>query len=129
MYSKLRTTTKTGQKLKHYHHISVTKDFKADSAVSEFFLNNCEKTQLCCPFVDFEKIRNAKTLQFYTDSSLNPDLGYGGIFKNHWFVGVWGRDFILKEKPSIGFQELFALVAGIMTWEGLEELKNSPVTG
>ena len=40
----------------------------------------------------------------------------GAIFNNSWIAGLWGRDFILNEKPSIEFLELFALVAAILTW-------------
>ena len=39
----------------------------------------------------------------------------GVIFGKKWIVAKWGRDFILEQKPSIEFLELYALVAAVIT--------------
>ena len=56
-------------------------------------------------------------LNFYTDTSLNVLTGgLGGIYNDNWIAETWGKDFILKNKPSIQYLELFALTAGVITW-------------
>ena len=51
----------------------------------------------------------------------------GAIFGDRWIFGKWGRDFIVKEKPSIEFLELFALVAALITWSHLPQLQNTKI--
>ena len=118
MYDKLKTTNARGQKLKQYHHISLNKSFKQDCAMWEEFLMNARTSQLCRPYIDFEKTRfNTKVLNFYTDASLSATKGgFGGVFENRYIVGKWNQDFIEQQQPSIEFLELYALVAGILTW-------------
>ena len=41
---------------------------------------------------------------------------------------MWGEDFIDKFNPSIEYLELFALVAGVLTWESEEVLVNTRIT-
>ena len=62
----------------------------------------------------------ADQLNFYSDASANGDLGFGAIFKNRWIFGQWEPNFVADVQPSIEFLELYALCAGIITWQ--EEL-------
>ena len=130
MYSKLKTTTNTGKKLQPYHHVNLGNDFKNDCKVWEFFLKNASAKELCRPFVDLAITRtNTEILNFYMDASLNQYTGgLGGVFDNRFIYGTWGREFIINEKPSIEFLELFALVAGILTWSDLDDrLQNTRI--
>ena len=119
MYDKLKTKNSKGQLLKHYHHVNLGKEVLRDCAIWKIFLNNANSVQLCRPFVDIDAISASETLNFYTDSSLNRKLGFGGIFGNRWIVGKWGEQFIIEKEPSIEFLELYALVAGVLTWSKL----------
>ena len=125
LYSKLKTKDSQGNALKQYHHVKLNREFKSDCAVWKFFLEHATVPELCHPFVDFSKDILAKTLNFYTDSSLNPDLGMGGIFDNYWFSQAWGREFILQQKPSITYLELYALVTAVFMWGDEPRLQNS----
>ena len=80
------------------------------------FLKDTWNQALFCPFIDVSSFKYTTELCFYTDASLNPLYGMGGIFSNSWIVGPWGQEFIKKQKPSIEFLELSTLCAGVMTW-------------
>ena len=118
MYDRLKTTTASGIKLKQHHHINLGTGFLRDCLIWKEFLAGSifKPEQLCRPFVDIDTGCNSETLNFYTDSSLNKNLGYGGIFNRRWMIGKWGSSFITEQSPSIQFLELYALVAGIVTW-------------
>ena len=127
MYQKLKVKDKFGRNLKDYHHVNITGDFQDDCRVWKFFLDNITMQQICCPFIDVNAFQSATTLMFYTDTSLNPKLGYGAVFGKRWLYGQWDERFIIEEKPSIEFLELFALCAGILTWSWNRELKNTRI--
>ena len=55
-------------------------------------------------------------MDFYTDSSTSPKLGFGGYFGTSWFAGLWGSDFVCKAKPSIQYLELYAITVAIVLW-------------
>ena len=66
---------------------------------------------------------DATEVGFFTDSSANKDLGFGGVFGSEgWFVGQWKRGYIAKCCPSIEYSELFAVCVGIFIWS--ENLAN-----
>ena len=46
----------------------------------------------------------------------------GAVFDNHIIVRKWNRAFIQREKPSIEYLELYALVAAVVTWS--DKLRN-----
>ena len=127
LYSKLKTTDRFGKELKPYHHVKLSKEFKVDCEMWRFFLNNAGVKELCRPFVDFSISVYARKLNFYTDSSLNPDLGMGGVFNERWFCQAWGRDFVLQQRPSIAYLELYALVTAVMMWGDDYRLSNSRI--
>ena len=79
MYGKLKIVDSKGKHLKQYHHISLGKQFLSDCLVwKQFLCNKNIARQLCRPFIDVELYRDAQTLDFYTDASLNPKFGCGG---------------------------------------------------
>ena len=118
MYDNLKLKNKQGQSLKNHHHVKLSKGFQEDCKVWLMFLQfaSTENVRLCMPFVDLEMFQYADQLEFFTDSSLNKDLGMVAVFRNRWLVGQWGRAFIEEQQPSIEFLELYALVAAILTW-------------
>ena len=68
----------------------------------------------------------SRKLKFYSDASASEILGFGVIFNDQWLYGQWERDYITKFKPSIGYLELYALVAVVLTWG--QEIHDSRVT-
>ena len=128
MYDKLKTKDKNGKPLKDYHHVNLGTDFLRDCEIWRSFLQHSDSQQLCRPFVDIDGMTVSTTLNFYTDSSLNKNFGLGGIFGNRWIIGRWGRQFVERNNPSIEFLELYALVAGIITWSQEKELQNARIT-
>ena len=76
--------------LKQYHHVKIDREFKDDCRMWELFLTNINAVvQL---FIDLSEHVVADRINFYTDSSANGKLGFGGIFQNNWFfwtVGTW----------------------------------------
>ena len=79
LYSHLRSD------LKSYHHIKVTKEMKLDLTVWLEFLRH--PSIYCRSFMDYSKEWSSVEIDFYTDSSKNPNLGFGGKCKKEWMVG------------------------------------------
>ena len=127
MYDKLKLKDKRGNQLKQYHHVNLNDSFITDCQIWKLFLENATATELCRPFVDVNQYADAHTLYFYSDASLHQNLGMGAVYRSNWIAGCWGSRFILQEKPSIEFLELFALVAAILTWGHHSELTNTRV--
>ena len=119
MYQKLTLTTRSGTLLKPFHHIYLKKDFIQDCVMWKQFLNQQEECiSLCRPFVDFTPDNSSTfhTLPFYSDVSLNKNLGMGTIYGNNWLQCMWNPQFIVEESPSIEFLELFTLTMALITW-------------
>ena len=118
MYAKMNATitTKTGQKLCHYHHVQMDKEFKDDCRVWKNFLESPNNISLCHPYIDLQKFETSQMLNFFTDSSANPSMGFGCIFNNHLIFGQWEPGYIERYKPSIEYLELAVLCIGILSW-------------
>ena len=54
-------------------------------------------------------------------------LGFGCILNDRWIFGQWEDQYIERFKPSIEYLELFASVAGVLTWQSSAELVNTRV--
>ena len=67
-------------------------------------------------------------IKFYSDASAAKRLGFGCLLNNSWIQKFWEEDFIEKKKPSIEYLELFALTAGILTWERRSELRDCRIS-
>ena len=124
IYSKFRIANR---KLKHYHHVSLDKEFKFDLEVWRLFLTHHNSTAVCRPMVDLNKIGSAKQLCFYSDVRACEVLRFGVIFNKKWIFGKWEPNFIKENKPSIEFLEMFALVAAILTWGNEPALRNARI--
>ena len=125
MYTKLKLRDRNGNLLKQFHHVSLGKEFLRDCEVWKGFLRAPNPTNLCRPFTDIDKFTYAVTLNFYSDASLNPKYGLGAVFDNRFVIARWNENFIINEKPSIEFLELYALCIGLCTWGNDERLKNT----
>ena len=80
------------RKLKHYHHVSLDREFKQDCYVWLNFpkeANNNRKL-LCRPFIDWTQEFTATELRFYTDATANEYLGFGALYQNNWTFGCLG---------------------------------------
>ena len=68
------------------------------------------------PFLDFHQVLQADQVFFYTDSSRNTELGFGGICNNSWMYGKWPAGFIATCDPSIAYLELYAVTVALVLW-------------
>ena len=119
MYDCLKIKDSRGNMLKNHHHINIPTGFIKDCRVWQTFLTLTEKDScqgLIRPFVDVEAFQYAETLNFFSDASLNPELGMGAVFGDNWIVQKWNKSFILSEKPNIDYLELYALTAAVLMW-------------
>ena len=95
-----------------HHHVKVSAEMRADLTTWLIFLN--EPTVYCRPFVDYSEILYASDIQFHTDAS--GAIGGGGICNAKWFKFLWDKDFLISNKPSIQYLELYALTVGVILW-------------
>ena len=89
----------------------------------ETFLIHADVTILCRPFTDSKVFATSTELEFFTDTS--GVIGFGCFFSSRWTFGNWNKRFLTDWAPSIEFLELFALCAGVFTWENEPELNNN----
>ena len=66
------------------------------------------------------------TIDWYTDASANPLLGAGGYSGEDWFILQWEEDFIMDQRPSINYLELYAVAVSIYSW--IYKYSNQKVT-
>ena len=92
---------------KHYYHIKITKDIKDDLLVWKRFLLYYNKKTF---FLDFIW-KNSNVLKMFTDASTS--VGYGAIFQNHWFGGIWPDSC---KGLHITVLELYPICAALEIW-------------
>ena len=117
-------------KYKQHHHVSLDGEFKADCQIWIEFFQGELATVVNRPMVDIlGQLRTSKDIQYSLDASASAKqgFGYGCVLNYCWIQGNWNPEFILAEKPSIEYLELFALCMGIRTWEDSIELTNCQV--
>ena len=123
-----RPTRALDFKLKQHHHVRLDKEFKDDCRTWLDFLNGDLAGVVSRPMVDILGMAvMSHQICFYSDVSTAKELGFGCILNNKWIQGFWGSQFATKENPSIEFLKLFALAAGLLTWETEVELINTRV--
>ena len=61
----------------------------------------------------------------YSDAAKNPELGFGAICQDSWMYSKWDPSFIIDCNPSIEYLELWAVVAGVLTW--IKRFKNQRI--
>ena len=100
--------------LKPHHHIRVSGELRADLIMWRTFLYY--PSIFARPFIDLNEHLITDEVPMYSDASRNPNLGFGAICSSSWMYSKWDPDFIREHEPSIAYLELWAVVAGIMTW-------------
>ena len=105
----------TSLTLKPHHHISLDQEFRLDCEMWELFLHDLDS--VVRPFIDLNETVEATQIKFFSDASANPNLGYSVVFEDRWIFRQWEPNFVVQNEPSIEFLELFALLAGILTWD------------
>ena len=114
MYSKIIGKTK---KLRQYHHVTIDTEFQADCKMWLSFLQSEHLHTFCRPFLDLTGVADARDIGFFTDSSANKDLGFGGVIGDkQWFYGKWEKNYITDLQPSIEYLELLAVLIGSYIW-------------
>ena len=126
----LSMTDKGNFVLKPHHHVRLDAEFKKDCKTWLQFLDG-ELEVVQWPMVDLLKqtIPSSEDICFFSDASRSKNSGgFGCLLNSSWIQGFWEPGFIEKESPSIEYLELYALTAGILTWENKQELVNGRIT-
>ena len=105
-------TYTSSTKLKPHHHVRVDRSIMEDLTMWVKFLDH--PSVYCRPFMDYNLVLVATELNFFTDAS--GVVGMGGVSEQDWMMQFWDKEFLLECQPSIGYLELFALVAGVKRW-------------
>ena len=127
MYAKVPTATDKDTKLKHYHHMTLDGEFKADCRMWLLFFNNTNSLTLTRPFIDLDAMVESTDIGMYSDTSRGETKGYGCILKQKYSWAQWEPGCIKNCNPSIEYLELFGLVAGLLTWRHEPILNNTRV--
>ena len=95
-----------------HHHFNLKAEAKLDLKMWEAFLSNSDV--YCRKMFDFSQKLYYHPVDFYTDASTSQ--GCGGYYKENWFICQWDEKFMLKNKPSINYLELYALTVAVISW-------------
>ena len=98
--------------MKPHYHINITREIKKDLGIWMEFLMN--PIIYCRPFIDYSYTLMANDLDWYTDAS--GTRGFGGYCCQSYFADSWNKSFLRNCKPSIEFQELFAVTVSVLLW-------------
>ena len=99
--------------MKPHYHIDINRERRLDLETWLSFLK--EPSVYWHPFMDFSEILIAADLDWYTDAS--GAIGFGGIHGgNEYFQGFWPKEFLVNQKPSIEYLELFAVTISVLLW-------------
>ena len=113
---------------KPHHHIKLNAKFKQDCQVWLSFMEDSQLLKVVNrPMIDLSEQVTADQISFYSDASGSAKLGYGCVLGNWWLFGQWDEQFIKDKGPSIEYLELFALCAGLITWQSEQVLNDSRV--
>ena len=118
MYSKFSKVTTEG-KLRKHHHVRLDLEFKQDCQMWLTFLSSQRHGQegIARPYVDLTSMLESSTiLQFHSNATANPQLGYGVIYETFYHFQQWVENFVVSMQPSIKFLELYALSMGVFLW-------------
>ena len=101
-----------GKTMKPHYHVRVMNENHLDLQVWKTFLLTPDI--YCRPFIDVLELQ-ATEINMFSDAS--GKISFSAICNNSWMFGKWSTKFLSYE-PSIEYQELFALVAGVKQWIG-----------
>ena len=89
------------------------------------FLHDKDYLVVHRPMIDLSGDISAQDVGFYSDASGKETCGFGCVMGDSWLGGIWEPDYISQFKSSIEYLELFALCAGVFTWQ--RQLSNSRI--
>ena len=98
--------------MKPHYHVRVNAEMRNDLLVWQEFLKN--PSVYCRPFIDYSVVLTAEQMEWFTDAS--GKIGVGGMLQPNWFQLRWSPDFLKKCKPSIAYQELYAVTISVVLW-------------
>ena len=111
------------EKLKQHHHVRVKSENRMDLLIWKRFLSS-EKIY-CCPFME-EVIITAEDIDMFSDASGSYSKGGAGAYCNKsWVFVQWDKNFMVKNKPSIEYLELFGVTMGVLLW--INRFKNRKI--
>ena len=98
--------------MKQYHHAKVDTKIQLDLKMWQTFFKKYES--ISRPFMNFNTKLKVDTMNWYTDTSGNLDLGCGGHFNDQrWFMRHCDKQFMMRNTSSIEYLELYALMLGV----------------
>ena len=92
---------------KHYHHVKITKEVRADLETWYQFFSKYNGRS----FFLLDAVHTDRALQLYTDSS--KTIGYGAVLGAEWLYGAWPDDW---KAYDITFLELYPIVLSSILW-------------
>ena len=117
------------KQLKPHHQVKLDCEFKLDRQVWLMFLTSLDlRNVVIRPMLDVDAKVLSTAISFFSDASKAETLGFGCVLDDKWIFGQWPQGFIKERDPSIEVLELFALTAGILTWEDDPVLNNTRIT-
>ena len=96
------------------HRVTLNKESRKDIEAWKLFIEHFNGKQI----LQEQKWTTFQALEFFTDAA--GSLGYGAVFKTHWFNGCWPDSM---SKFNITWKELFPIVLALEIWG--PSLKNS----
>ena len=98
----------------HHFHVDLKSPVLSDLRMWKVFL---AKFPGWMPITD-TKVLHASAIELFVDAAGSVKLGWGAWLPHLglWMYDQWEEDFFKKFQPSINFLELYALLAGIITW-------------
>ena len=94
---------------KHYHHVKITKEVRADFETWYHCLSEYNgRTSFL-----LDAVHTERALQLYNYSS--KTIGYGAVLGTEWLYGTWREDW---KAYDITFLELYPIVLSSILWGG-----------
>ena len=95
-------------------HINLKHDILADMRMWKSFLFQCKGWQ---PIISNAE-RSRSAVEVFADVAGKPLLGWGAFYpaEGFWMYQKWDPVWFQEYQPSIDFLELYALLAGVVTW-------------
>jgi hypothetical protein len=91
---------------KPHHHRRLNKETRSDIQAWLIFVESFNGK---CLFLS-DRWETSEQLNLYTDAS---NIGFGGLFRKHWFAIKWPTDWL---KYHITIREFFPIVVAIQLW-------------
>ena len=110
----------SNDKLLPHHHIRIRAECRMDMEIWKKFLS--DPSIYCRPFIDCYQ-QSAEDIDMYSDAS--GAIGFGAYCKSEWTFGEWDKNWLLEQKPSIEFLELYGVLAAVMLW--IKDYANSRI--